>query len=195
MSRLMMTPSHDCHVCPRGDPVHPARRLTSMVLGTALLVVSLSPSVTAQDPSPVATPSPMCGVLTADEVGSALGLPMAVTTSEDNGCNYETDYQTTGEYPQPVVASRHGHPGGLQDCLWRRRGDRGRGSGRHLSPRLLLIVDVHRGTRHGCLYPPAGRYAEGRASTSRRRCSPLPLLAYRGSRQRRSSPSHLRHPR
>ncbi len=74
--------------------MHPARRLISMLLGATLLVAGLTPGVAAQDPSPVATPSPMCGVLTADEVSTALGLPLAVTTSDDNGCSYETDFNT-----------------------------------------------------------------------------------------------------
>ena len=68
------------------------RRLTSALLGAALLIASLTPGVMAQSASPAATPSPMCGVLTADEVSGALGVKVAITTSTDSGCDYESDY-------------------------------------------------------------------------------------------------------
>ncbi len=71
------------------------RRLTSMLLGATLLLVSIAPAA-AQDPSAPSVPSPMCALLTADEVSTALGEVLTVTTSDDSGCDYQADFSAGG---------------------------------------------------------------------------------------------------
>ncbi len=53
---------------------------------------TLDPGVTIE---PDATPSPFCGVLTADEATAALGVPLTIGTSSETDCSYDSDFQTS----------------------------------------------------------------------------------------------------
>ena len=67
-------------------------------LTTAALGLTLVSSVgLAQDPTdePAGTPSPFCGVLTADEASAALGVKLTVGTSSESDCSYDSDFVTS----------------------------------------------------------------------------------------------------
>jgi hypothetical protein len=87
------------------------RRLTSILMGAALLTASLGSGTLAQDPSPAATPSAMCSLLTAQEVSDAMQMQVTITDSSDTDCDYVTGPSST-EYLS--VSSRR-DTGTLQD--------------------------------------------------------------------------------
>jgi len=69
------------------------RRLTSLLMGAALLTSALGTGAAAQD----ATDSPGvpqdCGVLTADEVSAALGMTLTVASGDGVDCEFDADLE------------------------------------------------------------------------------------------------------
>jgi len=61
------------------------------------LTLGASSAGLAQDPTgePLPTPSPICGVLTAEEASAALGVTLTVGSSSDTDCSYDSDFTTT----------------------------------------------------------------------------------------------------
>jgi len=77
--------------------MRPSPRLTSMLLGAALLVAAGAPSVAAQSPSASPTVPQVCEVLSADEVSAALGVTVTVTSGGSTDCELDADY-AAGNY-------------------------------------------------------------------------------------------------
>jgi hypothetical protein len=48
------------------------------------------------DLEPAGEPSAFCGILTPDEVSTALGVTLTVGTSSETDCSWDSDYQTVG---------------------------------------------------------------------------------------------------
>jgi hypothetical protein len=74
--------------------MRPTGRLIATLLGAMTLTANLVPAAVAQDPS-VAAPSAVCSLLDAREVGDALAVEVAITTSDDDECTYESDATTS----------------------------------------------------------------------------------------------------
>lgn len=94
--------------------MHRSRRIrgtslatTVAVLALGLPTVAIAPSALAQEPTdsplPAATdgvepggePSAFCGILTADEASSALGVTLTVGSSSETDCSWDSDFQTS----------------------------------------------------------------------------------------------------
>jgi hypothetical protein len=76
----------------------PHRRVPAAVSVALLLLALGGPAASlAQDATgePDATPSPFCSVLTASEASSALGTTLAVGTSSETDCSYDSDFETS----------------------------------------------------------------------------------------------------
>jgi hypothetical protein len=76
------------------------RRLAAVVSLTSALLLAAAPVTHAQDasgePSPAASPSAFCAVLTPEEVTDAAGLEVAISApdSSDTNCTYQADFAT-----------------------------------------------------------------------------------------------------
>jgi hypothetical protein len=76
------------------------RRLAAVASLSSALLLAIAPVSQAQDPSgepsPAATPSAFCAVLTADEVTEAVGVDVAISAPDSSGinCTYQADFAT-----------------------------------------------------------------------------------------------------
>ncbi len=70
-----------------------ARRLTSLLMGAALLTSALGTGAAAQDATESPGVSQTCGVLTADEVSAALGMTLKVASGDGVDCEFDADFE------------------------------------------------------------------------------------------------------
>ena len=73
------------------------RRLAAMLMGATMLTVGMATTGSAQDATGSPAVPQTCGVLTADEVSTAMGMTVTVAASGDTDCEFDSDY-TSGTY-------------------------------------------------------------------------------------------------
>ncbi len=96
--------------------MHIPRRSTAALLAAAALLAGMAPGALAQDPSSSPAVPQTCGVLTADEVSSALGETVTIASGGDVDCEFDTD-SSSGRFLSLFTSMDTGTAARLRDIM------------------------------------------------------------------------------